>query len=141
MFLFYDTRLKTALTGSFIISIPLLQRTITPFFLPSEFSLRLSALTDADLITMLLMVLTVIIEISLGSPFITQENGHDRLAFLCETDMGGRQVPRTWSEALEILQNNYANSLLIQALADALHYKLVIITVHGVNYLILLVYL
>ena len=55
--------------------------------------------------------------------------------------MGGRQVPRTWSEALEILQNNYANSLVIQALADALHYKLVIITVHGVNYLILLVYL
>lgn len=87
------------------------------------------------------MVLTVIIEISLGSPFITQENGHDRLAFLCETDMGGRQVQRTWSEALEILQNNYANSLVIQALADALHYKLVIITVHEVNYLILLVYL
>ena len=103
--------------------------------------MRLSALTDADLITMLLMVLTVIIEISLGSPLITQENGHDRLAFLRETDMGGRQVPRTWSEALEILQNNYANSLVIQALADALHSKLVIITVHGVNYLILLGYL
>ena len=55
--------------------------------------------------------------------------------------MGGRQVPRTWSEALEILQNDYANSLVIQALADALHYKLVIITVHGVNYQILVVYL
>ena len=55
--------------------------------------------------------------------------------------LGGRQVPGTWSEALEILQNNYANSLVIQALADALHYKLVIITVHGVNYLILLLYL
>ena len=68
--------------------------------------MRLSALTDADLIAMLLMVLLVIIEISLGSPFITQENGDDRLAFLCETDMGGRQVPGTWSEALEILQDN-----------------------------------
>ncbi|CAH3039627.1 unnamed protein product [Porites lobata] len=45
--------------------------------------------------------------------------------------MGGREVPGTWSEALEILRNNYANSLVIQALADALHYKLVIITVHG----------
>ena len=29
------------------------------------------------------------------------------------------QVPGTWSEALEILQNNYANSLVMQALADA----------------------
>lgn len=86
------------------------------------------------------MVLMVIIEISLKS-FITQENGHDRLAFLCETDMGGRQVLGTWSEALEILQNNYANSHVMQALADASHYKLVIITVHGVNYLILLLYL
>ena len=51
------------------------------------------------------------------------------------------KVPGTWSEALEILQNNYGNSLVIQALADALHYKLVIITVHGVNYLILLLHL
>lgn len=59
------------------------------------------------------------------------ENGDDRLAFLCETDLGGRQVPGTWPEALEILQNNYANSLVIQALADALHYKLVIITALG----------
>ena len=99
-------------------------------------------MTDTDLITILLMVLIVIIEISLRSPFITQENEDDRLAFLCETDLGGRQVPPgTWSEALEILQNNYANSLVIQALADALHYKLVIITVHGVNKLILLLYL
>ncbi|CAH3041908.1 unnamed protein product [Porites lobata] len=55
--------------------------------------------------------------------------------------MGGREVPGTWSEALEILRNNYANSLVIQALADALHYKLVIITVHGVNYLNFLLYL
>ena len=51
--------------------------------------------------------------------------------------MGGRQVLGIWSEALELLQNNYVNSLVIQALADALNYKLVIITVHGVNYLIL----
>lgn len=43
--------------------------------------------------------------------------------------MGGRQVLGTWSEALEILQNNYANLLVMQALADGSHYKLVIITV------------
>lgn len=97
-------------------------------------------MTDTDLITMLLMVLMVIIEIRLRS-FITQENGHDRLAFLCETDMGGRQVLGTWSEALEILQNNYANLLVMQALGDASHYRLFILTVHGVNYLILLLYL
>ena len=50
-------------------------------------------------------------------------------------------MPGTWSEAFEILQNNYANSLVIQALADALHYKLVVITVHGVNYLNFLLHL
>jgi len=50
-------------------------------------------------------------------------------------------MPGTWSEALEILQTNYTKSLVIEALAGALHYKLVIITVNGVNYLILPLYL
>lgn len=76
---FMELYFPVGLTGSFIISMLLLQRTITTFFLLSE--------SCFDLITMLLMV---IIEISLRS-FITQENGDDRLAFLCETDMGDRQ--------------------------------------------------
>ncbi|KAJ7381965.1 hypothetical protein OS493_037986, partial [Desmophyllum pertusum] len=36
--------------------------------------------------------------------------GNDRLAFLCEVDLGGQKVPATWSVALKILQKNYANS-------------------------------
>lgn len=55
------------------------------------------------------------------------------MAFLCEVDMGGKKVPAVWSEALKILQKNYANSLVISAFADVMHYKIMIITVHGVN--------
>ena len=55
------------------------------------------------------------------------------MAFLCEVDMGGKKVPPVWSEALKILQKNYANSLVISAFADVMHYKIMIITVHGVN--------
>ena len=42
-------------------------------------------------------------------------------------------MPAVWSEALKILQKNYANSLVISAFADVMHYKIMIITVHGVN--------
>ena len=55
------------------------------------------------------------------------------MAFLCEVDLGGQKVPATWSVALKILQKNYANSVVISALADVKHYKIIIITVHGVN--------
>ena len=43
-------------------------------------------------------------------------------------------MPGAWSEALKILRKNYANSVVISAFADAMHYTVVIITVHGVNY-------
>ena len=55
------------------------------------------------------------------------------MAFLCDVDMGGKKVPAVWSEALEILKKNYANSLVISAFADVMHHKIMIITVHGVN--------
>ena len=42
-------------------------------------------------------------------------------------------MPAVWSEALEILKKNYANSLVISAFADVMHYKIMIITVYGVN--------
>lgn len=55
------------------------------------------------------------------------------MAFLCDVDMGGEKVPAVWSEALKILEKNYANSLVISAFANVMHYKIMIITVHGVN--------
>ena len=55
------------------------------------------------------------------------------MAFLCEVDMGGETVPAVWSEALKILQKNYANYVVISAFADVMHYKIMIITVHGVD--------
>ena len=42
-------------------------------------------------------------------------------------------MPAVWSEALKILEKNYANSLVISAFANMMHYKIMIITVHGVN--------
>lgn len=62
-----------------------------------------------------------------------QHQGNDRLGFLCDVDMGEKEVPATWSDALTALKNNYANSLVISALADVLHYKILIVTAHGVN--------
>lgn len=55
------------------------------------------------------------------------------MGFLCDVDMGGEKVPATWSEALTILKRNYANSVVITALADVLRYEIMIITAHGVN--------
>ena len=55
------------------------------------------------------------------------------MAFLGDVDMGGEKVPAVWSEALKILEKNYANSLVISAFANLMHYKIMIITVHGVN--------
>lgn len=49
----------------------------------------------------------------------------------CVTYMGGEKVPAVWSEALKILEKNYANSLVISAFANVMHYKIMIITVHG----------
>ena len=43
-------------------------------------------------------------------------------------------MPGAWSEALKILRKNHANSVVISAFADVMHYTVVIITVHGVNY-------
>ena len=70
---------------------------------------------------------------SLSVSLNEQHQGNDRLGFLCDVDMGKKEVPATWSDALAALKNNYANSLVISALADVLHYKIFIITAHGVN--------
>lgn len=65
--------------------------------------------------------------------FTKQNEGNDRLAFLCEVDLGGKEVPPTWSEAVKMLRNNYANSVVISAFAEIMHYSLLIITAHGVT--------
>ena len=44
-------------------------------------------------------------------------------AWLSCVDMGGKKVPAVWSEALKILQKNYANSLVISAFADVMQYS------------------
>ena len=55
------------------------------------------------------------------------------MAFLCDVNMGGEKVPAVWSEALKILEKSYANFLVISAFANVMHYKIMILTVHGVN--------
>lgn len=55
------------------------------------------------------------------------------MSFLCDVDLGNRQLPSTWPEALAMLKESYANSTVIAALAEVLHQKILIITVHGVG--------
>ena len=63
-----------------------------------------------------------------------QLEGNDRLSFLCEVDVG-QAVPSSWLEALKLLRGTYANSLVISALAEVLKKDILIVTVHGVEYL------
>ncbi|KAL9961802.1 hypothetical protein ACROYT_G030823 [Oculina patagonica] len=60
-----------------------------------------------------------------------EDNGDDRLDFLCSVDIGGKKVPDSWGKALELLKHNYANAMVIRAIPEILHYKVVIVTVHG----------
>ena len=59
------------------------------------------------------------------------------MAFSCEVDMGGKKVPAVWSEALKILQKNYANFLVISAFADVMHYKIGISGIYTEKFILL----
>ena len=65
--------------------------------------------------------------------FWKKGDGNDRLGFICSVDIGGREVPDSWDDALEFLHNDYANAMVIRALPEILHYKVVIVTVSGVG--------
>ena len=56
------------------------------------------------------------------------------MSFLCEVDIGNRRVPSKWSEALTLLKDDYANSMIIKAFAEVMNQDIVIVTVHGVSF-------
>ncbi|KAK3741499.1 hypothetical protein QZH41_002968 [Actinostola sp. cb2023] len=58
-------------------------------------------------------------------------DGNDRMGFVCQLDVGDVDLPSTWLEVLDLLKENFATSMIIRALSEVLHQKIVIITVHG----------
>lgn len=62
-----------------------------------------------------------------------QAQGNDRLSFVCELDLGDREVPSDWSKALALLKKNYVTSMLIKAFAEVTQHRVVIITENGVR--------
>ena len=46
-------------------------------------------------------------------------------------------MPAVWSEALKILQKNYANFLVISAFADVMHYKIGISGIYTEKFILL----
>ena len=60
-----------------------------------------------------------------------QSEGNDRLSFLCEVDIK-IQIPSSWMAALDLLRENYANSLIITTFAEIIKKDVKIVTVHGV---------
>ena len=45
-----------------------------------------------------------------------------------------RRFPiQSWSKALDLLKQNYANAMVIRSIPEILHHKVVIVTVHGVR--------
>ena len=65
-------------------------------------------------------------------PIIFQSQGNDRLMFLCEIDLSS-EVPSSWMAALDMLQKNYANELVVSTCAEVMRKDIVIVTVHGVS--------
>ena len=59
--------------------------------------------------------------------------GNDQRDFLCQIDLG-QEVPANWRDALDLLKDNYANSLVIKAAADVFCKDIMIVTVHGVSF-------
>ena len=60
-------------------------------------------------------------------------DGSDRRDHICSIDLGEKEVSDSWYDALELLGKNYANEMVIRALPEVLHYKVVILTVYGVG--------
>lgn len=53
--------------------------------------------------------------------------------FICSADLGGAEVPESWDEALNLLEEQYANDLVIRSVPEIFQHKVVIVTVHGVG--------
>lgn len=62
-----------------------------------------------------------------------QARGDDRMDFICEVDLGNHKVPSDWHKGLAVLRKNYVTSMVIQAFADCMRHKIVIVTENGVG--------
>ena len=65
--------------------------------------------------------------------FPFQLEGNDLLSWLCEVDVG-QDIPSSWLDALELLRGSYANSIIINAMAEVIKKDILVVTVHGVRY-------
>ena len=62
-----------------------------------------------------------------------QARGDDFMEFICEVDLGNHKVPSDWHKALAVLRKNYVTSMVIQAFADCMRHKIVIVTENRVG--------
>ena len=62
-----------------------------------------------------------------------QKDGNDRMDFISDVDIGHVEKPSSWSDALAVLKENYATSMVVRAFADCFQKIVYVVTANGVS--------
>jgi hypothetical protein len=57
------------------------------------------------------------------------------MEFICDEDIGHVKKPSSWIDALALLEKDYANSLVVRALAEVMGRNILIVTANGVSFI------
>ena len=53
--------------------------------------------------------------------------------FICDVDIGRVEKPSSWSDALALLKDNWANSMVVRAFAECFQRRVRIVRASGVS--------